>query len=163
MRSEESRQKSSIATKRWYQEHIGLTDRSHGLSKTRTWKAWRNMRSRVRRPTDKSYERYKNYLIDVRWEKFLNFHADMGECPEGMTLDRKDNTQGYSKENCRWATWKQQARNRKGNKLLLEQVIEMKGEIGTIPGYLLARKYGVSQQTICDVKHGRIWTEVAHV
>lgn len=42
----------------------------------------------------------------------------MGKCPEGMTLDRKDNSLGYYKENCRWATPTQQNNNKKGVRLI---------------------------------------------
>lgn len=55
---------------------------------------------------------YSHVTVDPRWLKFENFLADMGECPDGHTLDRKENSKGYSPDNCRWATQKTQAENR---------------------------------------------------
>jgi hypothetical protein len=49
--------------------------------------------------------------ICSRWKKFENFLVDMGEPPEGYSLDRIDNTKGYSKKNCRWVPLAEQARN----------------------------------------------------
>lgn len=62
------------------------------------------------------YENYGGRGIKVckRWlEGFENFLKDMGEKPEGMSLERKNNDKDYSKSNCYWATPKQQANNRR--------------------------------------------------
>lgn len=62
-----------------------------------------------------NYANYGGRGIRVcdRWLKFENFLADMGERPDGLTLDRIDNERGYSKDNCRWATRAQQDSNRR--------------------------------------------------
>lgn len=53
-----------------------------------------------------------------RWLKFENFLEDMGERPKNTTIERKENNKGYYKENCRWATVKEQCNNRRSNHFL---------------------------------------------
>jgi hypothetical protein len=64
---------------------------------------------------DRAYYLYGGAGVKVarRWHKFENFLADMGEQPCGLQLDRKNNNLAYSKSNCRWATTKEQAANRR--------------------------------------------------
>lgn len=77
--------------------------------------AWRNMWDRCTNPEHKNYEEYEDLTICERWRDFENFLLDMGEKPQGLSLDRKDNNKGYSKDNCRWASWSEQSHNRRIN------------------------------------------------
>lgn len=94
---------------------------SHSAHKTRVYRIWQKMRSRCNNPEAPGYQYYGGRGITVcdRWDySFEYFLEDMGEPPEGYTLDRIDVNKGYSKENCRWASPKQQQNNRRCNVLI---------------------------------------------
>jgi len=81
----------------------------------KTYKAWVGLRKRCTNPNEPKYKNYGGRGIgyEVRWEKYENFIADMGEAPDGYSLGRIDNDSHYTKENCRWETPTQQANNRR--------------------------------------------------
>lgn len=88
---------------------------SHGKARTPTYYVWKSMLARCNNPKQPSYADYGGRGIKVctRWHQFENFLEDMGEVPEGFSLDRVDNDRGYSLGNCRWATRSEQSCNRR--------------------------------------------------
>ena len=94
-------------------ERIGNANITHGKSKSRTYKLWMAMRNRCDR-INQDYS-CRGIVYDERWKSFENFLEDMGEAPEGLSLDRIDCNGNYHKANCRWATRVEQANNTRAN------------------------------------------------
>lgn len=88
------------------------------LYQGREYHSWNSMKNRCNNPNLKEYKNYggRGITYDERWNDFNEFYKDMGERPEGTTLDRIDVDKNYCKENCRWATREQQQRNRRDQK-----------------------------------------------
>lgn len=97
-------------------------DLKHGFSGSSEYTIWQGIKGRCLNPTDKNYFRYGGREITVcpEWtESFEAFYRDMGTRPSTQhTIERRDNGAGYNKQNCYWATMKQQGRNRRDNHLL---------------------------------------------
>ena len=99
----------SQAAKKHGESGGGTTNRSG------TYSSWANMMMRCDWASHPSHKNYgaKGIFVCKRWHIYENFKADMGERPNGTSIDRIDNTKGYSLDNCRWATRSEQGLNKK--------------------------------------------------
>src|ERR1019366_8938852 len=84
----------------------------------RSYRKWASMHARCTNPSHPAFYRYggRGISVGLRWSGrggYEHFMEDMGEPPEGLTLERKNRDGDYEPTNCRWATWKEQAANRK--------------------------------------------------
>lgn len=136
------------------------------LRKHPMYGSWAGMVNRCHNPNNSSFARYGARGITVcdRWrvgedgkKGFECFLADMGERPEGMTLDRMDGEKGYSPDNCRWATNHEQRINRsedsdRSNRLAVSRAKQdywARQRVGTLTPYgiairIIARERGES-------------------
>jgi hypothetical protein len=118
--------------------------KTHGASGTRTYRIWGAMKTRA---TNAKIDCAKHYSLRgikccQRWmDSFESFLSDMGEAPEGMSLDRIDCDGDYCPENCRWATWKEQQSNRRDTVL-----VQYQGQM--VPVAEAERMAGLSTNTV---------------
>ena len=100
-------------------ERRGELSKTHGMHNTPTYRSYHGMIQRCYNENNSRYPQYggRGIIVCDRWkESFENFLEDMGERPEGLTIDRKDVDGNYEKDNCRWATDAEQAANKQNTR-----------------------------------------------
>ena len=117
----------------------------HKKTGSKVYVSWQSMKQRCLNKNSPSYKNWGGRGITIcnRWMKFENFYEDMGERPEGTSIDRINNNKGYFKENCRWATNEEQCNNKRTNHL-----ITYKGK--TQPLGIWATELGMKQYIILN-------------
>jgi hypothetical protein len=119
---------------------------------TRTFHIWNHIKARCSNPKHPAFKDYGGRGITVcqRWlDGFENFLADMGECPPGKSIDRfPDKNGNYEKSNCRWATPKEQANNRRprSHQNRNAKIYTLNGESHTLKDW--GKKIGMKPYTI---------------
>lgn len=130
----------------------------HGMTNSTEYAIWSSMKARCCLPANHAYHWYGGRGIRVcdRWmNSFEAFLEDMGRRPDGLTLDRENVNGDYCKENCRWATPKNQARNTRSNR-----VIEIDGESRCLAEW--CEYMGISRQTVTSrLRYG--WDETTAI
>jgi hypothetical protein len=121
----------------------------HGGNRDKTpeYASWCAMKNRCNNPKSTHYERYggRGISYDPLWNDFTVFIADMGKKPNSkMELERIDNNKNYCKENCRWATHKEQTRNRGGKRAT--RLYTFEGKTMCIADW--AKEVGISPQSM---------------
>ncbi len=119
---------------------------THSMTGTPEYRSWNSMKARCFNKKSFLYNRYGARGITVcnEWiNSFEQFYHDMGHRPKGTSIDRIDNNKGYFKENCRWATSKQQNRNTSGNTYYLIDGVKMSVSEA-------AEKYNINRYTVYD-------------
>ena len=138
---------------------------THGMTDTKEYELYIRIQDRCYNENHEAYRNYGGRGIAVcdRWkDSFENFYEDMGDKPgEDYSLDRIDNNKGYSPDNCKWATRKEQNRNRRGNKI---QSIEQANEIRRLyktekyTQIELGKMYNCSKYVISKIINNQTWT-----
>jgi hypothetical protein len=132
---------------------MGKSNITHGMKKTSEYRIWAGIKSRCYNPKTSQYKNYGaiGRVMSEEWKNsFVAFLRDMGKRPSNKhSVERIDNSKGYSKENCRWATSKEQTRNTNYNVNL-----EYNGKTKTIVDWSIDLK--INQSTIRErLKSGK--------
>jgi hypothetical protein len=151
---------------------------THGMSHLRVYHIWQAMKNRCYNPNQPHYARYGGHGVTVcdEWRKsFEAFYAAMGNPPtDKHSIDRISNGRGYEPGNCRWATAKEQAANQRPKPPVTWEMPRGEGHFkATITEEMvreirasaerncdIARRIGLSKQSIADIRKGRTWRHV---
>ena len=141
----------------------GCSWTTHGMSRSNEYRVWDSMIRRCHSPSHYAFKDYGARGITVcdKWKNFEGFIEDMGFQPEGLSIERINNDLGYSKENCKWATVTEQARNRRSTKLDEDKVVQIQILLETgVSQDKIASQFFVSRSNIGHIAQGITWRQL---
>lgn len=115
VRSSQLTEGSTVSCGCYLREVAGARVRTHGLTNSFEFRSWRAMKTRCTSEKHPRYHRYggRGITFCERWAQFENFYADMGPCPfDDGSIERVNNDEGYTPQNCVWLPKSQQSKNR---------------------------------------------------
>jgi len=126
---------------------------THGRHRTRTYNIWAGMKTRCfnKNTTDYAYYGGRGITVCDEWLKFDAFYDDMGECPDGFTLEREDNDGDYTPDNCKWVSRATQNKNTRSTVFITHD-----GETLCLVDW--AHKLGVKPRTL-SARRNRGWSD----
>lgn len=140
----------------------GFFRERHGQRRSPEYRVWTHIKGRCLNPSDSAYKHYGGRGISIckEWaDSFDAFFSDMGRRPtEKHQIDRIDNSQGYSPQNCRWVSAAKNNQNRRSTKLTEDDVMAIRSSSET--GSVIGEKYGISATHALKVKSGRSWSSL---
>ena len=137
---------------------------------SRLYGIWHSMHQRCTNIKASNYPNYggRGITVCTRWNSFENFLQDMGEKSANFVLDRINNNDNYSPENCRWATYHESAQNTRNSRLTKEKVVLIKGLLCALNpnarkyyAYaLIGKLFSVAATSIASIASGARWANV---
>lgn len=136
-----------------WRERVPGNNKRHGKTGSRIYRLWSMMLDRCQNPRNPKYIQYggRGVYVCKRWKVFDNFYADMGDRPDGLSLNRIDNDGPYAPWNCEWATSTVQGRNKTNNRLLT-----LEGKTQSMSAW--AEELSINKQTLSTRIH-RGWSD----
>jgi len=142
-------------------EAARVANTKHGMRRTRIYSIWCDMKKRCNNPKSKDYAMYggKGITVCERWQSFKGFFADMmWTYFEGASIERKDNSQGYHPDNCKWIPVEYQSRNTCRNKLSYDMVVVVKSQyLAGKTQVDIAKSIGCHKSAIWRAIHNKSW------
>ena len=161
----------------WNRERASKSLLTHGMSRTRPYRIWYNMKKRCNDINSSSFKNYggRKIMYDKKWENFIGFWEDMNIGYSNLlSIDRIDNNGNYCKENCQWSDKLTQSNNTRRNRIFTfngktQNITQWENEFGIKPGTVSSRikrgwtienalkqkngKYKLSEKQIRIIKH----------